>query len=192
VLEDDYVPPGRVRNITQWLRWSDQSLSRLCTDGRGGIFDRVNAILRQEQPHQQSQLTSAYDLHTSERFAILSHGNQTDPVYNYVNAAGFAVFGWPEELYHRLPSRFSAPHGSDRQQRASVIQSTTDRSNITYIDKALRVRYPNATVTLKDAILWNVFDDDGIRVGQTVLFDAYAVEIHPDQDNDWEYELVHL
>lgn len=183
--------PGRVHNITQWLIWSDRSLSRVCTDGKGGIFDRVNTILRQESGRQTRKLTSTAELHASKRFAILSHGNQTDPVYNYVNAAGFDVFQWPAEIYHRLPSRFSAPDGHDRRRRASVIQSaTTQPRNTTHIDTAVRIRYPNATVTLNDAILWNVFNDDGVRVGQTVLFDAQAVEIHSANKDDWDFQLV--
>ena len=182
-------PPGRVRNISQWLTWSDQSLKLLAMDQKGGLYDRVNAILQKEEPASPI-LTTPRDLHLSKRFAILSHGNQSDPVYNYVNAAGFRVFQWPAALYHRLPSRFSAPDGADRQRRAVVIQSATQASNITYIDEAVRVRYPNATVTLKDAVLWNVYDNDGVRVGQTVLFDADAVVVHAANATDWDYELA--
>ena len=174
-FEDDdatTIPEGRVANIAQWLTWSDNSLKKSCEDGKGGLYDRINEMLLGEDSSSETAImTTPQQVHESSRFAVLSHGNQTDPIYNYVNAAGFRVFRWPAEVYYRLPSRKSAPEGSARQQRAKVIDDTV-ASDITYIDEAVRVRYPNATVTLRDAILWNVYDDAGYRVGQTVLFDA--------------------
>ena len=160
-----HVPEGRVANITQWLTWSDRSLKDSCENGKGGLFDRVNDILG------EGKISTPQQIHESERFAVLSHGNQSDPIYNYVNAAGFRVFRWPEDVYYQLPSRKSAPEGSARQERSKVIDDTVAQ-DITYIDEAVRVRYPNATVILRDAILWNVYDDEGYRVGQTVVFDA--------------------
>lgn len=163
--DETTIPEGRVANITQWLTWSDRSLNDKCEDGKGGLFDRINAILGKQT------ISTPQQIHESDRFAVLSHGNQSDPKYKYVNAAGFRVFRWPEEVYYQLPSRKSAPEGSARNERAKVIDNTV-AGDITYIGEAVRVRYPNATVTLRDAILWNVYDDDGYRVGQTVLFDA--------------------
>ena len=163
--ENESIPEGRVANITQWLTWSDNSLKNLCEDGKGGLFDRINGILG------KGAISTPQQIHESDRFAVLSHGNQSDPIYNYVNAAGFRVFRWPEEVYYQLPSRKSAPEGAARNERAKVVDTTVVK-DITYIGEAVRVRYPNATVTLRDAILWNVYDDDGYRVGQTVLFDA--------------------
>ena len=167
------IPEGRVANIAQWLTWSDNSLKKSCEDGKGGLYDRINEIMLGEDSSSSEtmMMTTPQQVHESSRFAVLSHGNQTDPIYNYVNAAGFRVFRWPAEDYYRLPSRKSAPEGSARQQRARVIDDTV-ASDITYIQEAVRVRYPNATVTLRDAILWNVYDDAGYRVGQTVLFDG--------------------
>ena len=163
--ENESIPEGRVANITQWLTWSDNSLKNLCEDGKGGLFDRINGILG------KGAISTAQQIHESDRFAVLSHGNQSDPIYNYVNAAGFRVFRWPEEVYYQLPSRKSAPEGAARNERAKVVDNTV-AGDITNIAEAVRVRYPNAKVTLRDAILWNVYDDDGYRVGQTVLFDA--------------------
>mmetsp|Transcript_17266 Transcript_17266/g.49473 ORF Transcript_17266/g.49473 Transcript_17266/m.49473 type:complete len:235 (-) Transcript_17266:773-1477(-) len=162
------IPEGRVTNIAQWLTWSDKSLTKSCEDKKGGLYDRINELLGGESAET---ITTPQQVHESSRFAVLSHGNQTDPIYNYVNTAGFRVFRWPAEVYYRLPSRKSAPEGSARQQRAKVIDDTV-AEDITYIEEAVRVRYPNDTVTLRDAILWNVYDDGGYRVGQTVLFDA--------------------
>ena len=167
------VPEGRVRNITQWLSWSDESLKRLSNDGRGGLYDRINIMLQQSSSDDNANVastTTPQGIHSCERFAVLSHGNQTDPIYNYANSAGFLVFRWPEEKYYKLPSRYSAPAGAARQTREMTIENAVAQ-DVTYIDLAVRVRYPNDTVTLRDAVLWNVYDDDGNRVGQTVLFD---------------------
>lgn len=87
--DSDYqqLPQGCVSNITQWLIWSDKSLQNLSEDGKGGIYDRINAILQQENGdynEEVQRIANPQQIHNSNRFAILSHGNQTDPVYNYV------------------------------------------------------------------------------------------------------------
>lgn len=94
------------------------------------------------------------------------------------------MFRWPKEIFYQLPSRYSAPDGDIRKARAKQIESTTAK-DITYISEAIRVRYPNSTVTLRNAILWNVYDDDnnhGCRVGQTVLFDSKLCTYNDDED----------
>jgi hypothetical protein len=130
--------------------------------------------LGQAEDRESTVAWTAQELHESTRFAVLSHGNQTDPVYSYVNAAGFLVFRWPEHVYYQLPSRYSAPDGTHRAARAHVVDSTVAQ-DVKFISEAVRVRYPNETVTLRDAILWNVYNDAGYRVGQTVLFDVNQV-----------------
>jgi len=171
-INDRNIQEGRVQNITQWLTWSDESLKRLSDDGEGGLYDRINNMLQHSSAGNRSytRITTPQQIHSSERFAVLSHGNQTDPIYNYINSAGVIVFRWPEERYYKLPSRYSAPEGAIREARENEIESTVAK-DVTYIDEAVRVRYPDDTVTLRNAILWNVYDDDGNRVGQTVLFD---------------------
>lgn len=170
-INDPNIQAGAVKNITQWLIWSDESLKRLSDDGGGGLYDRINNMVQAgNSSYRYARITTPQQIHSSKRFAVLSHGNQTDPIYNYMNSAGFIVFRWPEERYYKLPSRYSAPEGAIREEREAEIKKTVAK-DVTYIVEAVRVRYRNDTVTLRDAILWNVYDDDGNRVGQTVLFD---------------------
>eukprot|EP00978_Attheya_sp_CCMP212_P006105 scaffold13756_cov54-Attheya_sp.AAC.2 len=178
----DLVPnEGRVTNITDWIRLSDESLRRLSTDGKGGLFDRIKeASLLGQEGREPTVVWTAQEVHDSTRFAVLSHGNQTDPIYSYVNAAGFQVFRWPEHVYYQLPSRYSAPGGTHRASRAQVVDSTVVE-DVKFLSEAVRVRYPNTTVTLRDAILWNVYNDAGYRVGQTVLFDVNQVSYIDDE-----------
>ena len=166
----------RVVDIYNWIRLSDESLRKLSTDGKGGLYDRINEALSQSD---HPAVRSAEDVDESTRFAVLSHGNQPDPVYNYINTAGHEIFRWPKEIYYRLPSRYSAPDGALRNNRAQQIAATVV-DDVTYIPEAVRVRYPNKTVIIREAVLWNVYDDAGYRVGQTVLFDTNLASYEDD------------
>lgn len=73
-----------------------------------GIFERVNDILWMESsPSNTHNITTAQELDKNLRFGILSHGIQSDPIYNYGNAASLLLFEQTIENLCQTPSRYS-------------------------------------------------------------------------------------
>lgn len=149
------IPPGRVQDMDEWVRWSSDSLKKLCGESLLDRMDNVDTV-------------SA--VHSCQRFAVLSHGTQDDPVYNYFNLGALLTFQWPEDEVYQLPSRYSAPDGAIRSDRSVLMQSVVD-DDVRTIPLAVRQTKSGDQFEIHDLILWNVFDGEGNRVGQTALFD---------------------
>jgi hypothetical protein len=158
---DCATPPGRVQDIDEWIRLSSESLKRFTGKGLLEILDGVSTI-------QQ--------VHDNERYAVLSHGNQTDPIYNYFNKGAFLTFQWPESDIYSLPSRHSAPDGLLRNDRQQMMQTVVEQ-NVLVIPSAIRQTKAGEFFKLTNVTFWNVYsdDDDGVRLGQTAVFDRTLI-----------------
>ena len=147
-------------------------------------------------------ITSPGDVHNNTQFAVLSHGVQDDPIYNYFNEGAFLAFGFDPETVYQLPSRYSAPDGKVRSERSALLAQTTttvdtnvtiprdpqndiqppkpssssDSKDILYLDNAIRQRQTGELFAIDKVILWNVYDKDFVtRIGQTAIFDRTKV-----------------
>jgi MEKHLA domain len=149
------VPDGRVGDIDEWVTWSNHSLLKLTGTS---LLDRMEGI------------DSIHDVHSCSRYAVLSHGTQQDPIYNYFNQGALLTFQWPEDEVYQLPSRYSAPGGKLRDQRDILMERVVQEQAQTF-PEAIRQTKTGQPFRLTDVLLWNVFDTEGSRVGQTALFD---------------------
>jgi hypothetical protein len=155
-------PSGRVQDIDEWIRLSSQSLKRFTGKSLLEIMDGVSTIKH---------------VHDNERYALLSHDNQTDPIYNYFNKGAFLTFQWPESEIYSVPSRYSAPDGLLRTDRQKMMQTVVEQ-NVLVIPSAVRQTKAGEFFQLTNVTLWNVYsddDDDGVRLGQTAVFDRTLI-----------------
>lgn len=149
---------ARVNDPDDWIRLSSNSLERIT--GKT-LYETIH-------------VETAQQVHENERYAVLSHDTAGDPVYNYGNRAAVEVFKWPEDEFYQLPSRYSAPDGTIRNSRSTDIQDAID-SDLKTIALAIRQTKHGELFQLTDVMLWNVYDDDGHRVGQTAIYDRNLV-----------------
>lgn len=150
------IPPGRVEDMDDWVRLSSESLYKFTGQSLLDVMDDVSSF---------------DEIHSNERFAVLSHGNQTDPIYNYFNKAALNQFEWPESEIYSLPSRYSAPDGALRSDREQMLKTVEQQEEVRIIPTAIRQTKSGTQFQLTNVTLWNVFDDSGVRVGQTAWFD---------------------
>jgi hypothetical protein len=61
----------------------------------------------ESSPSNTHNITTAQELDKNLRFGILSHGIQSDPIYNYGNAASLLLFEQTIENLCQTPSRYS-------------------------------------------------------------------------------------
>jgi hypothetical protein len=162
------IPEGRVGDMDEWITWSDNSLFKLT--GKS-LLDRMDGI------------DNVKEVHSCSRYAVLSHGIQPDPVYKYFNQGALLTFQWPEDEVYQLPSRYSAPGGELRDQRDVLMKKVLQEQAQTF-PEAIRQTKSGKQFRLKNVLLWNVFDSEGTRVGQTALFDReLIVQLDETQEN---------
>lgn len=101
-------------------------------------------------------------------FALVSHGTEPDPVFNYANMTALRLFemSWP--AFIRLPSRLSA-EPANRDERARLLMRVSTHG---YIDdySGVRISASGRRFAIKGAVVWNVIDELGRYHGQAAMF----------------------
>ena len=147
----------------EWVRWSSDSLQKFTGES---LLDKL-------------QVSTWQEIHESTRFAVLSHGTQEDPIYHYFNRGSLELFERTAEEIFTLPSRFSAPE-SERQKRAQIVSDVAVECRT--LPEILRVTKTGKLFRAQNVIYWNVYNDEGTRLGQSAFIDRAAVV--PVEDTD--------
>jgi len=104
-------------------------------------------------------------------FALLSHGTETDPVLNYGNRTALALWDMSWEAFTAMPSRLTAEPAA-RGERDSFMRRVAERG---YADDytGVRVSSGGRRFRIRNAIVWNLTDESGVRRGQAALVPSY-------------------
>jgi len=101
-------------------------------------------------------------------FVVVSHGTESDPIFNYGNKSALKSFelNWSE--FVALPSRKSAKP-LDRDERQDLLARVTAFG---FIDdyRGLRISSTGRTFWIENATVWNLIDNSGAFRGQAAMF----------------------
>ncbi|HEY7985815.1 MAG TPA: MEKHLA domain-containing protein [Methylophilaceae bacterium] len=100
-------------------------------------------------------------------FAVVSHGMEADPIFNYANQTALGLFEMEWEEFIRLPSRLSA-EAMERNERERLLQRVTEHG---FVDdySGIRISSCGRRFLVKDATVWNLVDENGLYQGQAAL-----------------------
>lgn len=106
-------------------------------------------------------------------FAVLSHGVEDDPVLNYGNRRSLELWEMSFADFTRMPSRATA-EPMLRQERERLLAIAAEKG---FIDDyaGVRISSTGRRFRIENAIIWNLFDDDGRRRGQAATFDRWIL-----------------
>ncbi len=111
--------------------------------------------------------TAALRLFEAE-FVVVSHDTRADPVLSYGNAAALRLWETDWASLTAMPSRLTA-EPVHRDERARLLQATEENG---FIDNyaGVRISATGRRFRIKNAIIWNLVDRTGARVGQAATF----------------------
>ena len=104
----------------------------------------------------------------SAPFALVSHGIEKDPIFNFGNLTALSLFEMSLEDFVQIPSRLSAEPMNQRERQRLLERVTQfgfidDYSGIRISSQGRRFRIQKATV-------WNLMDPDESYRGQAAVF----------------------
>lgn len=101
-------------------------------------------------------------------FAVLSHGLEADPLFNYANRTALDLFELDWAALIAMPSRASA-EPLKQDERARLMQRVLDTG---YIDdySGVRIARSGRRFIIENATVWNVLDADNRLHGQAATF----------------------
>ena len=101
-------------------------------------------------------------------FAVASHDTSSDPIFNYANLKALELFELNWEDLILLPSRFSA-EPVNQAERERLLSKVTKKGYIDHYE-GVRISTTGNRFMIKNAVVWNLSDDQGIYKGQAACF----------------------
>ena len=104
-------------------------------------------------------------------FVVVSHGTQDDPVLNYGNQTALTLWQMDIPTLTSTPSRLTA-EPMHRDERAQLM---TRAARDGFVDdyRGIRISGTGRRFLIEQAIVWNLVDADGNRVGQAATFSEW-------------------
>ena len=104
---------------------------------------------------------------------VLAHDGSEDPVFCYANQAALKLWEVTLAQILTMPSRLSA-EPVERDERSEMLKQGMEKGFIKNYE-GIRISSSGKRFNVRNATIWNVMDEDGVRVGQAATF------------SDWEY-----
>ncbi len=103
-------------------------------------------------------------------FALISHGTEHEPVFNYANARAMKLFNMSWDEITTLQSRYSA-ETLDREQRSLLLKEVKRHG---YIENysGVRIAKGGRRFYIEQATVWNLIDN-GTYYGQAAMFSLW-------------------
>lgn len=104
-------------------------------------------------------------------FALVSHGTQADPVFNFANATALSLFEMDLASFTRLPSRYSA-QAVTQAERNQLLAKVSENG---YIDNytGVRISASGKRFYIEQAKVWNLYDQQQEYYGQAAMFHSW-------------------
>jgi len=104
-------------------------------------------------------------------FIVVSHGTEADPILNYGNRAALHLWETTWDAFSRIPSRLTA-EPVNQAERQRMLEQALSKG---YIDdyRGVRLSTTGRRFLVEDALVWNVVDPDGRRLGQAATFSRW-------------------
>ncbi|CAI8312839.1 MAG: Uncharacterised protein [Opitutia bacterium UBA7350] len=105
------------------------------------------------------------------KFVVLSHGTESDPVFNYGNEAAQALFEMDWNTLTALPSRSSA-EAMHQSERAAFLKAVQEQG---YSEGygGVRMSASGKRFRIAGARVWNLLDAQGTTLGQAATFSEW-------------------
>lgn len=104
-------------------------------------------------------------------FAVVSHGTEEDPIFNYANPKALELFEMDFDQFTNLPSRKSA-EVPNREERQRLLEAVSKQG---YIDdyKGIRISATGRRFYIQQAFVWNLHNEGGEYCGQAAMIPSW-------------------
>lgn len=105
-------------------------------------------------------------------FALVSHGTESTPVFNFGNKKALELFELDWETFTKLPSKESA-EPLHRSEREDLLRRVSENG---FIDdyQGIRIASTGRRFRIHQATVWNLLDASGNAYGQAACFSAWT------------------
>lgn len=121
-----------------------------------------NALIDENINHE-----NAPDALFNAPFAVVSHGTQSEPVFNYGNQLALDLFEMDWDTFTSLPSRLSA-EAPNQAERSRLLEAVSREGFINNYS-GVRIAKSGKRFMISEATIWNLLTPEGVYYGQAAL-----------------------
>lgn len=100
-------------------------------------------------------------------FVLVSHGIESDPIFNYANRKALELWQLSWEEFIRMPSRKSAEEVVQEERDRLLAEAAT--KGFSYFS-GVRITSTGKRFHIQDGILWNLLDEQHQYYGQAAVY----------------------
>jgi hypothetical protein len=100
-------------------------------------------------------------------FVLVSHGMESDPIFNYGNRRALELWELSWEELTRMPSRKTA-EPTVQSERDRLLEETTTKGFSHF--SGVRISSTGKRFKIEDGIIWTVLDERNQRCGQAAVY----------------------
>jgi hypothetical protein len=115
----------------------------------------------------EGNMHEAVDILYHAPFAVVSHGVEADPIFNYANDRAMQLFRMSWDEITSLPSRLSA-EAMLRSERANFLARVAKNGYVCDYS-GIRIASDGKRFEIKNATVWNVVNSQGVCYGQAAM-----------------------
>lgn len=104
---------------------------------------------------------------------VVSHGTESDPLLNYGNRMALRLWEMPWSTFVATPSRLTA-ESLNREARGRAL-AEVERNGFIADYTGVRISASGQRFRISGAIIWNVIDNNGRRLGQAASFATWEM-----------------
>ena len=108
-------------------------------------------------------------------FAIVSHGIENDPIFNFGNKVALELFELDWDQFIQLPSRNSIETKNRKQREELMRRVSNDGHMINY--SGVRISSTGKRFKIEVATIWNIIDENDHYHGQAAMFKNWSAII---------------
>jgi hypothetical protein len=104
-------------------------------------------------------------------FALVSHGTEADPIFNYANKTAQRLWEMDWDEFTSTPSRLSA-EPMRREERELLLQQV---AQFGFAEKyeGIRISKTGKRFWIRNTTVWNVLDEQGHYIGQAASYSKW-------------------
>jgi len=101
-------------------------------------------------------------------FVLVSHGTESDPIFNYGNRRALELWELDWEQFTRMPSRKTAEQ-VEQEERHRLLVETATKGFVSNFS-GVRISSTGQRFAIADGIIWNVLNEQNQRCGQAAVY----------------------
>lgn len=151
-----------------YRRWTGDELVE--KQALSALAEESQEVINSDAPVDLNQLLNGLN---RAQFALVSHGTEPNPVFNYGNLQALKLFAMDIESFIQLPSKQSA-EVDHQNERASLFERVAEEGFITDY-QGVRISSTGKRFYIKQAVVWTVVDDLGREYGHAAKFSDWEM-----------------